>query len=65
MSPEQEPSDEPEPELSDEPKQEPSEEPEQEPNEEPAPAAETAVTEEGAIDVQLMSSSLQQRLRRL
>lgn len=55
--PEQEPSDEPEPELSDEPKQEPSEEPEQEPNEEPAPAAETAVTEEGAIDVQLMSSS--------
>lgn len=55
--PEQEPSDEPEPELSDEPKQEPSEEPEQEPNEEPAPAAETAVTEEDTIDVQLMSSS--------
>ena len=55
--PEQEPSDEPEPELSDEPKQEPSEEPEQEPNEEPAPAAETAVTQEGAMEVQLMSSS--------
>ena len=36
---------------------EPSVEPEQETSEEPAPAAETAVTEEGAIDVQLMSSS--------